>query len=809
MAKPKKRKYQIKGRVASSATPKESTPSEKILEQTRKDLKRCIDCEAEQRGLMLDDLKFATLDQWPGDIRKERENDVENGPRPCLTVDKYSQYRTQVVNDMRQGKPGINVRPQDDQADVETAKILKGLIRNIEDQSSADIAYMNAGGSAVDIGLGFFRITTEYASDDSFDQEIFIRPVPNTFSVYLAEHLMPDGSDAELGYIAEAMPKAKFEAEYPKAKSQNKDFDGLDSDLLAYWKTEDTITVVEEYRIEKTTRELVYLADGTTITAEDYAAWPKEAGAKPTEKDRRTFIDRQLKWRKMTAVEILDERDLPGKYIPIVEVIGRETFIGGKRVLWGLVRPAKDSLRMYNYWSSTITEKMALAPKTPYIGAVGQFATQTERWKKANRVNYSFLEYDPIDSASGQPLPAPMRQGPTPMEAALLKQMQVIEHDVQTSLGMFKAAVGESESQQSGKAILALQRESDTSTYHFGANLGLSIRHAGRIIVDLIPHYYDTKRIVRILGEDGDVQAVQLDPQQQTSHRSIQTEEGIKHIYNPGVGKYDVSITTGPSYNTKRMEAAATFVELAKGATDPASAAIMRYLTVKNSDFEGADDAAKMLRSLLPPPALASLDSGQPVPPQVQAQMAQMSQQIQVMHEAGNKLADENQQLKSGAAQQQAKIAADHDAKMKELNYERECEQEKAALAREKAVAEFELKKWIAEQEAGLEDARATRELQLAERKLSSEQHHRELETDHKIKMDQAKESETVAPQFMDGMKQMLEVFAQTMASVVQQQEQMNAQLVGALNSDRVSEMTMSDGRKVTAVSKAQKPRTH
>jgi hypothetical protein len=291
MAKPKKRKYQIKGRVASSATPKESTPAEKILEQTRKDLKRCIDCEAEQRGLMLDDLKFATLDQWPGDIRKERENDVENGPRPCLTVDKYSQYRTQVVNDMRQGKPGINVRPQDDQADVETAKILKGLIRNIEDQSSADIAYMNAGGSAVDIGLGFFRITTEYASDDSFDQEIFIRPVPNTFSVYLAEHLMPDGSDAELGYIAEAMPKAKFEAEYPKAKSQNKDFDGLDSDLLAYWKTEDTITVVEEYRIEKTTRELVYLADGTTITAEDYAAWP-ERGRREADREGPAHVHR-------------------------------------------------------------------------------------------------------------------------------------------------------------------------------------------------------------------------------------------------------------------------------------------------------------------------------------------------------------------------------------------------------------------------------------------------------------------------------------------------------------------------------------
>jgi hypothetical protein len=686
MATKKTKRYELKGRVATKAPAKPASADEKILEQARKGLKDCVDSQSEQRDEMLDDLKFATLDQWPDDIRKERENDVENGPRPCLTIDKYSQYRTQVVNDMRQGKPGINVRPQDDFADIATAKVLKGLIRNIEDQSNADIAYSTAGGSAVDIGLGFFRITTEYVSDDSKDQEIFIRPVPNTFSVYLGAHVMPDGSDAETGYVVEAMPIDKFKAEFPKAKCEAKDFDGVDSEFLAYWKTGETITVVEEYRIEKTVYEMLYLADGTAISAEDYAAWPKEAGAKPSVQDRRNCIKRELKWRKMTAVEILDQRDLPGKYVPIVEVIGRESFVGGKRVLWGLVRPAKDSLRMYNYWSSTITEKIGLAPKTPYIGVVGQFATQMEKWKKANRVNFAFLEYDNVDSSSGNALPAPQRQGPTPIEAALLKQMQVIEHDVQTSLGMFKASVGESESQQSGRAILALQKESDTSTYHFGANLGVSVRHAGRIIVDMIPHYYDTKRIVRILGEDGQPQPVMIDPSQDVSHREIQTAEGIKHIHNPGVGKYDVSITTGPSYNTKRMEAAATFVELAKGATDPASAAILRYLTVKNSDFEGADEAARMMRALLPAPALEALDSDQPVPPKVQAQMQQMSQQLQVMNEAGHKLADENAKLQSGAAQQQQKIAADREARLAEIQLEREVEQEKALLEREKAA---------------------------------------------------------------------------------------------------------------------------
>ena len=477
---------------------------EKVMEEARKYLRQCIDDESGERAKMLDDLKFATLDQWPVDIRLERENDVENGPRPCLTIDKLNQYIVQVVNDMRQGKPGINVRPQDDNADIETAKILKGLVRNIEDQSNADIAYATAGESAAKIGLGYFRITTEYVSPDSFDQDIFIQPLPNTFAVYLGPHIMPDGSDAKHGFIVESMPLEKFKETYPKAKYKQEEFEDLGANF-AYWHTGETVTVFEYYCLERTQETLYFLADGTTMSKKDYDKWPQEAGVAPSIQKERNNYREQLKWSKMTGVEVLEKRDLPGKYIPIVEVIGRESFVEGKRHLWGLVRPAKDSLRMYNYFASTITEKMGLAPKAPFIGAVGQFETAAHKWRKANRINYAVLEYDAME-VNGNAVPPPQRQGATPLEAALLNQMQVIEHDVQTSLGMFKAAVGETESQQSGRAILALQRESDTGTYHFGANLGVSIRHAGRIIVDMIPHYYDTKRIVRILGEDGEVQ---------------------------------------------------------------------------------------------------------------------------------------------------------------------------------------------------------------------------------------------------------------------------------------------------------------
>ncbi|MDH5512334.1 MAG: hypothetical protein OEY27_03885 [Gammaproteobacteria bacterium] len=756
-----------KTRTRAKDAPETGTPEERTLAEVRKLLKECVDDESSERAKMADDLRFCTLDQWPADVRKERENDIENGPRPCLTIDKINQYIVQVVNDMRQGKPGINVRPQDDSADIETAKILKGLVRNIEDQSNADIAYATAGESAAKIGLGYFRITTEYVSEDSFDQDIFIRPIPNTFSTYLGPHVMPDGSDAKHGFILETMPLDKFREQYPDAKYKSVDFEDL-GDQMTYWHSGETVTVIEYFCLERQRQTLYFLADGTSMTEEDYKAWPEDQGVPPSIQRERTTYKEQLKWKKMTGVEVLEERDLPGKYIPIVEVIGRESHIDGKRHLWGLVRPAKDSLRMYNYFASTITEKMALAPKSPFIGAVGQFATKGNQWKKANRTNYAVLEYDPID-VNGNALPPPQRQGPTPMEAALLQQMQVIEHDVQTSLGMFKAAVGETESQQSGRAILALQRESDTGTYHFGANLGVSIRHAGRIIVEMIPNYYDTKRIVRILGEDGEVQAVQLDPNLPTARQQIPGMNGaMQSIYNPGVGKYDVTITVGPSYNTKRMEAAATFIEMAKGAADPASAAVLRYLVMRNSDTAGSDEAAKLLKTLLPPQSLQAMESKEPIPPQVMAQMQQAQMQMAQMQEEGQKLQQENIKLKSGEQAKMAQIQVESQAKSLQMQLEKADADRQFQLDRWKAEMELQLKRDVAVAEHGIAQEKIEMDKQVkgAELAMKVDEQKREAEMEDEV------EAEKLAPQLLKTIQESMERFATALSESNQIQMQ-------------------------------------
>jgi len=721
----------------------------KIIEDSRKALKECIDEEKELRTQMMDDLRFCTLDQWPAEIRKERENDLENGPRPCLTIDKINQYIVQVVNDMRQGKPGINVRPQDDKADVETAKILKGLIRNIEDQSNADIAYATAGESAAKVGVGYFRIVTDYVSPDSFDQDIFIKPIPNTFSVYLGKHSMPDGSDAKEGFVTESIPVERFKDLYPGKKWKPEEFSDLEE--FSYWNTGESITVVERYYIESRKQTLYYLADGSTISKEDYDKWPAEYGVKPSVQKDRSTLKEQLKWCKMTGLEVLEERDLPGRYIPIVEVVGRESHIEGKRILWGLVRPAKDSLRMYNYFASTITEKMGLAPKAPFVGAKGQFEGLENKWKKANRTNYAYLEYNPID-VNGNALPRPERIGPTPMEAALLNQMQVIEHDVQTSLGMFKAAVGETESQQSGRAILALQRESDTGTYHFGANLGVSIRHAGRIILDWIPVYYDTTRIARVLGEDGSIETVKLDPE---------AEKSGNGIYNPTMGKYDVSITVGPSYNTKRMEAAATLTEVVK--SQPQLMPLIGDLLFRSLDFPYSDQIAERLKKMLPPP----LQEGGPDP---KAQLMQAVQKMQMMGQQMQEMAQENQQLKAGAQEGMAKVQAQAEeaqAKLQlqaqeteaELNLQKQKQDGELQLAREKAAAEIEIKRAIAE---------ADHNIELGKIQLQAEQ--KKAEKMAEVSTENEVEAEKIAPQMVETVKTMVSEFAQI---VVQQQQGM------------------------------------
>lgn len=691
---------------------------EDILKQFREDLKWAVDTNKKERMRQKDDLRFSTLDQWDSRIRKDRESDP-NGARPCLTSDKLNQYINQVVNDFRQNPVSGKIRPVSEDADEDAADVFQGVVRNIEDHSNAQIAYINAGDWAVRCGEGYFRFLTEYKDEKSFKQKIVVKPVPDMFSCFLGPHKMPEGSDAPWGIIFEDIPNAKFKRLYPKAKESGsagfEEFEDAD-----YWGEKDSTRVAEYFYFSYEQVAIVQLSDGTVMPKKDYDEMPAQVmgenqlmGPKPTIVDERATSIKKTKWCKLTAVEILERQDWAGKYIPIVKVIGKEAWVDGERQCWGLTRPAKDSLRMYNYWISTLTEKLALSPKAPFVGAKGQFADP--RWGRANVENYAFLEYDAVD-VNGQLAPPPQRQAPTQIESGLMQMFPLIEHDVQTSLGMFKAALGEERPQQSGKAILALTRESDTGTYHFAGNMGLSVCHGTRIMVDLIPKVMDTEEVMHALGEDGSISKVRVDPKQQEAVKEMVDDQGkIQKIYNLGIGDYGVTVTVGPSYNTRRMENAALFTDLANSAKDPASASTLGYLAIKNSDFEGSREATKAMRALLPPPVLQALDKDGPqIPPQVQQRMQQLEQALMQAH-------TENTELQSGVKETQMKVQAHSQEAMAKTQASAAAHQEEMKLAGMKASAEMQLAREKAQGEAQLAREKAQLEIQVAREKAQLE----------------------------------------------------------------------------------------
>jgi len=725
---------------------------EELLKRSREHLKACIDAEEEERRLMKDDQRFADLDQWPSEVRAAREKDP-NGARPCLTSDHLNQYLTQIVNDARKDKPGIKVRPIDDGADVKTARVLQELVRHIEDQSDAQIAYSTAIESAAKVGLGFFRVTTDYVAPDSFDQEIKIVRVPNTFACYLGSHISPDGSDAEEGWIFEEMSVADFKAKFPKAKNSRAAFDDLPEEVGTFWRSEEKIVVCEYFYVVRTQVDLLFLVDGTTVFADEFD------GPEDMVEDRRPSARKSVKWCKHSGVEVLEKRDWAGKYIPIIEVVGRESFVDGKRKLWGLVRPAKDVLRAYNYWLSTITEKVGLAPKAPFILAEGQAEGHEHEWERANVENRAYLTYKPIDVANNV-VAAPKRQEPSQVEAGMMAMLPLLERNVQTALGMFRASVGESESQQSGRAILALQRSSDTGTYHFGDNQAISIKHLGRILLDLAPRIIDTKRIVRLTGEDGTVTTAQIDPDQEQAVYEYQVGDQTKTSYNLGVGKYDVTVTVGPSYNTKRQEAAEAAVEMLK--SQPEILKIAGDLIFKSMDWPMADKFAERFKRLLPPPLQDPADGQEPIPPQVAAQMAQMQ-------EAGQLLQAENAELKSGAQQAREKVMADMEAKKAELQLKAQVQAQELQLEREKAQAKIELERMVAEAKLGLQQQEQQFQIEC---RAKDEAAKRDQELQAKVKEEEAPLLQNAMPMFAQTLQQMMQGFLQTLERIEAKQSE-------------------------------------
>lgn len=622
----------------------ESDLNEKVLKEALARFNLALEASREIRQEAADDRRFRKGDQWPDEIKRARE--LEG--RPCLTINKMPQFEQQVTNDQRQNRPSIKVLPVDDKADPETAKVLQGVIKNIEVSSNADTARDTAFENAVRGSYGYYRIVTEYVSPDSFDQEIRTKRIRDPDTVLLdPNHQEPDGSDAEYAFIFERMQKDRFLAEYGESKLKNATEWQLENQHNPDWVQRDTVQLAEYFYKEYVSKDLALLSDGQVMEKSDAEAYIAATAVIATDefglpmgepqatveivKERKTRIP-VVKWCKLNGCEILDETEWPGQWIPILPVYGAEIVVDGKVIRESLIRHAKDPARMYNFWKSAETEAITLAPKAPYVMAEGQDEGYEADWATANRRNHSVLKYKPT-TLGGVPVPPPQRQVFEPAVQAITQASMLAADEVKSTLGIYDASLGARSNETSGIAIQRRNQQAQTSNFHFTDNLNRTIRHEGRIYVDLIPKIYDTARIARILGDDGEPKMVPVNQQ-------FKDESGKVMIHDLSVGKYDVTVDTGPSYATRRQEASTFMQEMVKAY--PPTMQVAGDLVVKNMDVPGASDLAERFKKTLPP-NLVDDPKNKQIPPQVQAQMEQMNQMVEQLTGKLNELQEERE----------------------------------------------------------------------------------------------------------------------------------------------------------------------
>lgn len=595
---------------------KKPTTDDDVLEEAREEFERAANMEEDNRREALDDLKFARLgEQWPAAMKRQRE--LES--RPALTINKLPAFIRQVVNDARQNKPAIKVHPVDDSGDPATAEIMNDLIRNIEYTSSADVAYDTATECAVSNGWGYIRISTDYAHDDSFDLDIKIDRVANPFSIYGdPDSQAADSSDWNVAFVIEDMPKDAFCAKYKNAEEVDWEETGYTKIKNVSWFDDEHVKVCEYWTREEVQKTVILLSDGSIVdeeTLEKNAEIYNLMGVTVV-KDRVTKSYKVMQ-RILTGAEVLSTTEWPGRFIPIVPVYGDEVNVEGKRYFRSLVRDAKDPQRMFNYWRTTATELVALAPKAPYIGRKGTFDSDLARWSNAHTTSYPFLEYDNE---------MPQRQAFAGVPAGVLQEALNSSDDMKAVMGIYDASLGARSNETSGVGIAARQRQSDVSNYHFQDNMARAIRHAGRILLDLIPKVYTQERVVRLIGEDGSQRAVKVNGPTQ-----VPGPDGnpIEKIFDLTKGRYDLTVSTGPSYNTKRQESADQMTQLIQ--SFPQAAPVIGDLLVKSLDWPNADEIAERLAAINP----LNQQQQEAAPPapspdmQIKAQIAQGDQALE------------------------------------------------------------------------------------------------------------------------------------------------------------------------------------
>lgn len=618
----------------------------------------CMGRESHNRAEARDDILFRMGGDNQWDAAWMRREQRANLRQSTITVNQLPQYINQVINDLRQNRPAVKVRPVDDKGDEEVAEIYDGIVRHAQYVGKANDARDVAAEHAVVHGLGWYRIKTDYTDPMSFDQEPVYQGFDEPWNVYHNDFRNLDGSDLRDVVIASQVSRSQFEKMYPGAKvvswgEANESANG------------DDVVVAEHYCIKTRADKLLMLKDGA-IMLETEAAKRLAAGEVLADLDRERSVEvPYVYWCKLSGAEELEKRELLGSIIPVFPVIGNVARVDGKVHRWGIVRFAKDPQRYYNFLKSAEVEWIESAPKSPWVGDARSFEPYKEYWQQANKVNYGYLPLATTDG-EGNPLPMmPQRNAPVAIPSGIMQAELAATDDIKKALGMYSAAIGAHGNATSGKQELLQQHESDTGTFHYADNLAKTVMHEGKMLVEWIPKLYGARRVARIIGQDDEAQAVRLTQALPRPVTKVQMQDGVKKVYNLGVGRYDVAVTVGPSYATKRMEAQSFMTELVRA--DPTLMAKAGDIILRNFDQPGADELSKRLKAFLPPQVLQSEseDEDQNSPERLQMALAQVQQQAQQLQQREQMLAqidakmdERDREIEGKTAEAKAEMAA-------------------------------------------------------------------------------------------------------------------------------------------------------
>lgn len=596
------------GEVLPGYVPEGYKDAEEFLSMVRKEFAADEGYDRENRNMALEDLKFIAGEQWDPAVKASRE---AKG-RPVLTINVLPQYVGQVMGDRRLNKTSIKVRPiKEGTTDIAEAR--SGIIKGIEAASRAERVYDAACEAQVSCGISNFRIDMDYAGNDVFEQDINIRHIPNPLAVVWDRMSVdPTGRDARHCFVQDIMPRDIYDKRFPECPAPSVLGDDNGHMVSAGWFDQDVVRLTEFWEIIEKPATFALMADGdvkdvTGKQIEEYfdQLWRGPTGETRTRKSFRTYARMHM----VTGFAILTKAyELPITRLPIIKVEGRVIAVGDDRVRYGLVRYAKDSQRLKNYWRSKAAEAIALAPLAQWISPDDAIEGREEDFRGAHLTGDTLLVYN--KNASGKP----ERVEPVPIPAALLNEAQMNTQDIKDTTGLHDASLGMRSNEISGRAIQARQREGDVATIIYHDNLNASIQEGGDVINQLIPLAYDTMRTLRVIGPDDKHKALTVnDPNDEDSPDITK-------------GKYDVSLETGPSFTTQRQEAADAMMAIVQ--TAPQLMAVAGDLIVKHQDWPGAQEIAERLKRSMPP-ELTAEEGEEHQPTEEEVQQAQIQEQMQ------------------------------------------------------------------------------------------------------------------------------------------------------------------------------------